>query len=252
MRRKLVAGNWKMNLGPAAATKLARQVALGVPGLDGPPEVLVCPPFVSIPAVAAVLKGSAVLLGAQNCAVEDAGAHTGEVAAPMLSEAGATHVIVAHSERRTRQHETDDEFVHKIDRAHAAGLTAIFCYGERIEERRAGRERDVVRAQLAGVLPRLAAPTPANLVLAYEPVWAIGTGETATPQQAQEIHAFSRGIVAELLGNDAAARMRILYGGSMKPDNAVELMRQPDIDGGLIGGASLKADDFLAIVRGAL
>ncbi len=252
MRRKLVAGNWKLNLGPAAAAKLARQVALGVPGLDRPPEVLVCPPYVSIPAVAAVLKDGAVRLGAQNCAVEDAGAFTGEVSAPMLAEAGATHVIVAHSERRTHQSETDDDFVRKIDRAHAAGLTAVFCYGERLEERRAGRERDVVRAQLAGVLPRLAAATPANLVLAYEPVWAIGTGETATPEQAQEIHAFSRGIVGELLGNDAAARMRILYGGSMKPDNAAELMRQPDIDGGLIGGASLKAEDFLAIVRGAI
>ncbi|MBU0742128.1 triose-phosphate isomerase [bacterium] len=249
MRPYLVAGNWKQNLGPAAAAKLARQVAMGLLGLDLSGEVLVCPPAVSIPAVAAVVKGERLLLGAQNCSATDAGAYTGEVGADMLAEAGCSHVIVAHSERRAFYGETDDDFVRKIDRAHAAGLTVIFCYGELLGERRAGREREVVRAQLAGVLPRLAAPAPNNLVLAYEPVWAIGTGETATPEQAQAIHAVSRDLVSGMLGAGAADALRILYGGSVKPGNAEDLFGRADIDGGLIGGASLKTDDFLGIVR---
>ncbi|MBC8425514.1 triose-phosphate isomerase [bacterium] len=251
MRPYLVAGNWKQNLGPGAAASLARQLSMGLLGLDLAGEVLVCTPYVSIPAVADVVKGEKVLLGAQNCSATDAGAYTGEVGADMLAEAGCSHVIVAHSERRQYYGETDDDFVNKIDRAHAAGLTAIFCYGELFEERKAGREREVVKAQLEGVLPRLTAATPANLVLAYEPVWAIGTGETATPEQAQDIHAVSRELVAGLLGADAAAATRILYGGSMKPGNAADLIGRVDIDGGLIGGASLKADDFLGIVRAA-
>ena len=251
MRRYLVAGNWKMNLGPAGAGVLARAVADGVADLKAGGEVLVCPPFVSLPAAAAALAGSPVALGAQDCSGADAGPPTGDVAASMLAEAGCRYVIVGHSERRTDHGETDDLFVAKIDRVHAAGMTAIFCYGERLEERRAGRAAEVVRAQLTAVLPRLAGADAANLVLAYEPVWAIGTGETASPADAQEIHALSRGLVAELLGAEAAAGVRILYGGSMKPANAAELMAQADIDGGLIGGASLGADSFLAIVRSA-
>jgi len=252
MRRILVAGNWKLNKGPAEAAQLAAAVAAGVAELAPSCEVLVCPPFVSIPAVVDAAAGSALLVGAQNCATHDSGAHTGEVSAAMLREAGCSHVIVAHSERRTEQRERDEEFVAKVDRAHAAGLTAVFCYGEQLAERKAGRAADVVRAQLQGVLPRLAAPTAANLVLAYEPVWAIGTGETASPEQAQEIHALSRGICAEILGADLADRVRILYGGSVKAGNAADLFRRPDIDGGLVGGASLQAEDFLGIVRGAM
>ncbi|HPF34272.1 MAG TPA: triose-phosphate isomerase [Candidatus Krumholzibacteria bacterium] len=252
MRRILVAGNWKLNNGPAEAKELAAAVAAGVNALRPGCEVLVCPPFVSIDAAAAAAAGSALLVGAQNCAAHDSGAHTGEVSAPMLREVGCSHVIVAHSERRTDQRETDDEFTAKVDRVHAAGLTAIFCYGEQLSERKAGRAADVVRAQLQGVLPRLAAPAAENLVLAYEPVWAIGTGETATPEQAQEIHALSRSIVAEILGADLADRVRILYGGSVKASNAADLFRRPDIDGGLVGGASLQAEDFLGIVRGAM
>ena len=251
MRPYMVAGNWKQNLGPADAAKLARQVTMGLLGLDLKGDVLVCPTYVAIPAVADIVKGEKTLLGAQNCSATGDGAHTGEIGADMLAEAGCTHVIVAHSERRADNGETDDDFVAKIDQIHAAGLTAIFCFGELLDERKAGRERDVVKAQLAGVLPRLAAATPANLVLAYEPVWAIGTGETATPEQAQDIHAVSRELVAGLLGADAAAATRILYGGSMKPGNAADLIGRVDIDGGLIGGASLKADDFLGIVRAA-
>lgn len=252
MRRILVAGNWKLNKGPAEARELAAATAAGVAALDPACEVLVCPPFVSIPAAVDVARNTALLVGAQTCACDDAGAHTGEVSAAMLREAGCSHVIVAHSERRTDQRETDDQFVRKIDRAHAAGLTAIFCFGEQLEERRAGRAADVVRSHLHGVLPRLAAPAAENLVLAYEPVWAIGTGETATPEQAQEIHALSRGVAAEILGPDLADRLRILYGGSVKAANAADLFRRPDIDGGLVGGASLQVEDFLGIVRGAM
>lgn len=248
MRRKLVAGNWKMHKGPAEAAALARAVRAGLPA---GPEVVLCPPFVSLAAVKQALAGAPIGLGAQNCATEAAGAHTGEVSASMLAEAGCSHVIVAHSERRADQHETDDEFVRKLDQAHAAGLTAIFCFGEVLAERRAGRAEAVVRAQLEAVLPRARAVTPENTVLAYEPVWAIGTGETATPEIAQAMHAFTRETVARLLGAPAAAGLRILYGGSVKAANAGALFAQPDIDGGLVGGASLQAEEFLGIVRAA-
>ncbi len=251
MRRYLAAGNWKLNMGPAEAVTLARKISMGVLGMDLRGEVLVCPPFVSIPAVADVLEDSVVHCGAQTCANDAAGAHTGEVAASMLAEVGCSHVIVAHSERRTDQRESDDDFVAKIEQVHDAGLIAVFCYGEQLEDRKAGRAADVVRAHLEGVLPRLTRAKADTLVLAYEPVWAIGTGETATPDQAQEIHALSREITAGLLGPGVADRMRILYGGSVKPDNAEELFSMEDIDGGLVGGASLKADDFLGIIRGA-
>ena len=251
MRRFLAAGNWKLNMGPAEGVSLARKIAMGVLGMDLRGEVLVCPPFVTIPAVADVLKDSVVHCGAQTCANDASGAHTGEVATAMLAEAGCSHVIVAHSERRTDQRESDDDFVAKIERVHDAGLCAVFCYGEQLAERKAGRAADVVRAQLEGVLPRLTRATASSLVLAYEPVWAIGTGETATPEQAQEIHAISREIAAGLLGPKVADAVRILYGGSVKPGNAEELFSREDIDGGLVGGASLKADDFLGIIRGA-
>ncbi len=251
MRSYMVAGNWKLNNGVAAARKLGREVRDGLRKFDLQGEVLVCPPFVSIPAVAEIIQDSPLLLGAQNCATETSGAFTGEVSAAMLAEAGATHVIVAHSERRAYQHESDEEFVRKIDLAHTAGLTAIFCFGEVSEERKAGRAEKVVRAQLESVLPHLTQLTAANTILAYEPVWAIGTGETATPEMAQEIHAMVRRTVADLAGVDLAEAIRILYGGSCKPSNARELFQLPDVDGGLIGGASLKPDDFLGIVAGA-
>jgi triosephosphate isomerase (TIM) len=251
MRRYLVAGNWKLNMGPADAVKLARPIAMGLLGMDLKGDVLVCPPYVSISPAADMLRDSAAAVGAQNCATHDNGAYTGEVSAVMLKEAGATHVIIGHSERREYYGETDEDFIAKIDQAQAAGMIAIFCYGEKLEQRKAGQAADVVRRQLEGVLPRLAKASAENLVLAYEPVWAIGTGETASPEQAQEIHGLSRKILAELSGKAMAAATRILYGGSMKPGNAEALIGQPDIDGGLIGGASLKADDFLGIVRGA-
>ena len=251
MRRYLVAGNWKLNMGPAAGRELAQDVANLLAGRELKGDVLVCPPFVSIPAVGQAATGDPVLLGAQNCADQAGGAYTGEVSAEMLAEAGCQYVIVAHSERREYQEETDDMFVAKIDLIHKAGLKAIFCFGEVIEERKSGRAQEVVKAQLEGVLPRLEFANAYNTVLAYEPVWAIGTGETATPEIAQEMHAFSRGVVADLLGQEVADYMRILYGGSCKPGNARELIGLPDVDGGLIGGASLKPADFVGIVDGA-
>jgi len=251
MRRYMVAGNWKLNMGPAAGRELAAGVDALLKGRTLQGDVVVCPPYVSLPAVAAVAQGDPVILGAQNCASEDAGAFTGEVSAAMLKEAGCRYVIVAHSERREYQQESDDLFIKKIDRVHGAGLKAIFCFGEVIGERKAGREKEVVRAQLEGVLPRLEGVDAYNTVLAYEPVWAIGTGETATPEIAQEMHAFSRAVVTELLGREVGENIRILYGGSCKPSNALELIGQPDVDGGLIGGASLKATDFVGIIDGA-
>ena len=251
MRRYLVAGNWKLNMGPAAGRELAQGVADLLKGRELKGDVLVCPPYLSIPAVAEVAKGDPVLLGAQNCADQAGGAYTGEVAAEMLAEAGCQYVIVAHSERREYQKETDDQFVAKINLIHQAGLKAIFCFGEVIGERKEGRAQEVVKAQLTAVLPRLEFANAYNTVLAYEPVWAIGTGETATPEIAQEMHAFSRQTVAALLGQEVADYMRILYGGSCKPGNAHELIGLPDVDGGLIGGAALKAADFVGIVDGA-
>ena len=251
MRRYMVAGNWKLNLGPAAGRELAAGVAELLQGRTLQGDVVVCPPFVSIPAVAEVAQGDPVVLGAQNCAAEDSGAYTGEVSAAMLKEAGCRYVIIAHSERREYQQETDALFVKKIDLVHRAGLRAIFCFGEVIEERRSGRAQEVVKAQLEGVLPKLEGADAFNTVLAYEPVWAIGTGETATPEIAQEMHAFSRGVVADLLGREVSDNIRILYGGSCKPGNAQELISLPDVDGGLIGGASLKPTDFVGIIDGA-
>ena len=251
MRRTMVAGNWKLNLGPRAGADLAAGIQAALARIKPEGAVLVCPPYVTIPAVAAFAQGQPLLLGAQDCSDQAAGAYTGQVSAAMLAEAGCSHVIVAHSERRQYQRETDDLFVAKIDRVHEAGLIAIFCFGELVDERKAGRAEDVVAAQLAGVLPRLAGATPTNLILAYEPVWAIGTGETATPEIAQQMHRYSRGQVAELLGAEAAAALRILYGGSCKPSNARELFALPDVDGGLIGGASLDVDSFVGIVEAA-
>ncbi len=251
MRRYMVAGNWKMNMGPAAGRELAAGVAGMLKGRTLRGDVLVCPPYVSIPAVGEVADGNPVLLGAQNCADQTGGAYTGEVSVGMLKEVGVQYVIIAHSERREYQRETDSQFVSKINLILEAGMKAIFCFGEVLEDRKAGRAEEVVRKQLEGVLPRLENANAYNLVLAYEPVWAIGTGETATPEMAQEIHAASRAIVAELMGAEVAEYLRILYGGSCKPGNARELIGQPDVDGGLIGGAALKPADFVGIIDGA-
>ena len=244
VRRPLIAGNWKMNGlgedGLALAGDLARRLrAVDQPGFD----MLVCPPFTLMTRICQTLAGSAVAVGAQDCHARAKGAHTGDISAPMLADAGCSHVIVGHSERRTDHGEGDAGVREKAAAAHAAGLVAIVCIGETESERDAGDTFAVVASQLAGSLPDGAGA--ANTVIAYEPVWAIGTGRTPTSGEVQEVHALIRGKLAA----GQAEGMRILYGGSMKPANAGELLVLSDVDGGLIGGASLKADDFWAIAE---
>ena len=245
----LIAGNWKMNTDRAAAVRLAEGVVAQV-GAPGDVQVAVCPPFISLDAVAGALRGAAVRLGAQNMHAETEGAYTGEVSAPMLRSVGCHYVILGHSERRQYFGETDEAVNQKVHQAMAHDLVPIVCVGETLDEREAGREQEVVRAQVRQALQEVTLDDPARLVLAYEPVWAIGTGKTATPEQAQEMHAFIRSLLQEPFG-EAAAAVQLLYGGSMKPANAAELLQQPDVDGGLIGGASLKPGDFAAIVQAA-
>jgi triosephosphate isomerase len=250
-RPKFVAGNWKMYTTLAGAKGLAATVASGL-GADKRVMVAVCPPFPWLTAVADVLKGTSVDLGAQNCYPEREGAFTGEVSPQMLVDAGCRHVIVGHSERRHGLNEQDEFLNRKAKAALAAGLHVIFCVGELLAEREAGLTEKVLDTQLTGGLAGIAPEKMGHLVIAYEPVWAIGTGKVATPEQAQEAHAFIRRKVGQLYGENVAAHLLIQYGGSVKPENAAELMRQPDVDGALVGGASLKADSFLAIVRAAV
>lgn len=246
MRKPLIAGNWKMNLDGAGATALARAISDASPSY-GKVDLLVCPPFVYLKTVGSVLNGGTVLLGAQNMSPEKSGAFTGEISASMLKDCGCTHVILGHSERRHIYKETDADVNKKTLAAHAAGLVPIVCVGELLEEREAGKTAEVIRTQFDGSLAGVSAELMAATVIAYEPVWAIGTGKVATPQQAEEVHADLRKLIAERYNAATAEQVRILYGGSVKPDNAAELLGQPNVDGALIGGASLKAEDFLAI-----
>lgn len=237
-----------MNTNLDAATQLARELVASV-GDPGNVQVAVCPPFISLGAVAGVLQGSPVRLGAQNMHPADRGAYTGEIAAPMLLSVGCSYVILGHSERRQYFSETNQTVNAKVKQALAHGLIPIVCVGERLEERRSGRERAVVQAQVQGALENVTIDNPNALILAYEPVWAIGTGETATPKQAQAMHAFIRARLTAHFGAPTAAGVHLLYGGSMKPANAADLLSQPDVNGGLIGGASLQASSFAAIVE---
>jgi triosephosphate isomerase len=247
-RKSLLAGNWKMYCVTAEARALAEGIKKEAAGLTDR-EVLVAPPYTALAAVAGVVKGSNVLLSAQDLHWETQGAFTGEVSGPMLRDIGCTHVIIGHSERRQYFGETDETVAKKVQAAQAAGLVPIVCVGESLAEREAGRTLDVVGRQVrSGLLGQEAAAIRA-LVVAYEPVWAIGTGKVATPEQAQEVHALIRKTLGEMVGADAAGAVRILYGGSVKPDNVDELMAQPDIDGALVGGASLKVDSFARIVK---
>ena len=250
MRRPLVAGNWKMNLGPEEGAALIAELLPLVTVATASVDVVVCPAYLSLGAAAAALQGSAVGLGAQNAHWEESGAFTGEVAPGMLLTVGCQWVILGHSERRQLFGETDEGVNRRTLAALAAGLKPIVCVGETLEEREAGKVEAVVLGQLDQALLGLSAGQVVGVAIAYEPVWAIGTGRTATPGQAQEVHALIRGRLQESFG-DAAGDIRILYGGSMKPDNAAELLGQTDIDGGLIGGAALKAADFAAIVAAA-
>lgn len=249
-RRKLVAGNWKMNTTLAEAKALATAVAAGV-GPSPAADVAVCPPFPWLLAVGELLKGSAVALGAQDVYSEPKGAFTGEVSPGMLTEAGCEYVIIGHSERRHVLGESDSAINHKVHAALEAGLHVILCMGETLAERDRGLMERVFQRQVYAALAGLTDKQFGRLVVAYEPVWAIGTGRTATPDQAQEAHAFVRGKLGSLYGEKIAASTPILYGGSVTPDTAAGLFAQPDVDGGLVGGASLKADQFLAIVRAA-
>jgi triosephosphate isomerase len=244
-RRKLVVGNWKLNGSRTANAELL----LGLKA-EGPwaAEVAVCPPFVYLEEVAQALRGSAIDWGAQDCAAQASGAYTGDVSAAMLADLGCRYVIVGHSERRALHHESDELVAEKARSALAQRLTPIVCVGETDAERTAGQTEQVVDRQLAAVIRTLGADI-AKVVVAYEPVWAIGTGKTASPEQAQAVHALLRRQL-RVAGSKADA-LRLLYGGSVKPDNAQALFAQPDIDGGLIGGASLKAADFAAICRAA-
>jgi len=246
-RVPLIAGNWKMHGTRQDAVALAGGICNAVGGLTGR-EVLVAPPFTALEAVAGALRGSSVLLAAQNLHWEAKGAFTGEVSPPMLRDSGCTHVIIGHSERRQYFGETDEWVAKKTAAAQANGLTPIVCVGETLEQREAGHTLGVIEQQLRrGLLGRDGAAIRA-LVIAYEPVWAIGTGKVATPEQAQEVHAFIRRMLGELGGPEAERDCRVLYGGSVKPDNIDELMRQPDIDGALVGGASLEVESFVRIV----
>ena len=247
-RVPLMAGNWKMHGMRPEAVALAEGIKAGVGGLTGC-EVLLAPPFTALESVARVLRGTPILLAAQNLHWEATGAFTGEVSAPMLRDVGCTHVIIGHSERRQYFGETDETVAKKVASAQANGLVPIVCVGETLDEREAGQTLEVVGRQLRrGLLGRDAAAICA-LVIAYEPVWAIGTGKVATPEQAQAVHAFIRRTLVELAGAAAEGACRILYGGSVKPDNIDTLMQQADIDGALVGGASLQVDSFVRIVR---
>jgi triosephosphate isomerase len=243
--RPLVAGNWKMN-GLRASTKVLEAVAAGyTPGLRGKVELLVCPPATLIQHFARAALGSQVAIGGQDCHAKESGAFTGDLSAEMLADAGAAYVIVGHSERRQTHGEKDAEVCAKAAAAHRAGLTAIVCVGETQAERETGKALNVVRRQLRGSVPE--ASNPANLVVAYEPVWAIGTGLTPTPADVAEVHALIRDELRRIVGKAEQASVRILYGGSVKPSNARELLAVANVDGALVGGASLVAADFLAI-----
>jgi len=249
-RIPMIAGNWKMNLTLREAAQLVKAVADGIQGLDGV-DVLVAPPFTALTTVKEAIGSSPIFLAGQNMHWEEQGAFTGEVSAAMLADAGCTHVILGHSERRTLFGESDELINRKAAAAVKKGLLPIVCIGETLEEREKDLTVSVIERQLGLSLRnfREEKKIPATLILAYEPVWAIGTGRTATPEQAQEVHQFVRQWLRDHFGKQPAESIRILYGGSVKPDNVKELMSKPDIDGALVGGASLKPESFLPMVR---
>ena len=250
MRTPLVIGNWKMNGTVSEARSLAGGIRDGLKR-PGRVEVVVCPPFTALAAVAETLAGSPIMLGAQNCHPEASGAHTGEIAPPMLVELGCRFVLCGHSERRHELGESDEQINRKVGAAIRHGLTPVLCMGETAEERRQGLTFTTVEGQLRAGLAGLDAGSLARCVLAYEPVWAIGTGVNATPAQAAEVHGYLRGLVSEVASKEIAQGMRILYGGSVKADNADVLLAENEIDGALVGGASLSASSFIGIVRKA-
>jgi len=253
MRKPFVAGNWKMNTDGHTGTNLAEAIASATVEVAGQSvDVAVCPPFVYLQAVAGVLSASHIALGAQDVYIESKGAFTGEIGASMLKDVGCAYVLCGHSERRHVIGEPDELINKKVAAAISGGLLPILCVGELIEERQASKTEEVVTRQMKNGLAGLSAEKVSAVTIAYEPVWAIGTGLTATPQQAQQMHALVRKLLAQTYDGQLAEGIRILYGGSVKPGSAADLMRQKDIDGLLVGGASLNADDFVAIIKAAV
>lgn len=250
MRSKIVAGNWKMNKDVAASKELANDLVAGLNGKTlNNTRVVVAPTFVNLTSVKEVVAGSVVEVAAQNMHQEKSGAYTGEISGEMLTSIGLKSVVLGHSERREYFGESDALLAEKVNAALANGLEVIFCFGEVLEDRKSGNHFSVVESQISNALFHLDATAWKNIVLAYEPVWAIGTGETATAEQAQEMHAFIRKIIAEKYDVNLAQGVSILYGGSCKPGNAKEIFSKEDVDGGLIGGAALQAEDFIAIIE---
>ncbi|MDD3375327.1 MAG: triose-phosphate isomerase [Candidatus Omnitrophica bacterium] len=248
MRKIIIAGNWKLNKTISEAVELAsgiKKEAAGITNVD----IVVCPVFTALSEVKKVVAGSNVGLGAQDLYWEDSGAFTGEVSVPLLKDAGCQYVIIGHSERRQYFGETNETVNNKVKAALAGGLIPIVCVGENLEQREANKAFDVVKDHVENSLKGFSADEMKKIIIAYEPVWAIGTGKTASPEQAQEIHSFIRGLLKEMHNEEVAQSVRLQYGGSVKPDNAKELMGQKDIDGALVGGAALKIDSFLGIIK---
>lgn len=251
MRQKIIAGNWKMNKSVDESQKLAAEIVQAVTGKTPKAEVVICPTFLALDRVAGVVKGTSVKLGAQDVHWENQGAFTGKVSVDMLKAIGVAYVILGHSEQRTLFGETDESVRRKVGKVLAEGLRPIICVGETLAEREANQTEAVVKTQVTAAYAGLTPEQALETVIAYEPVWAIGTGRTATDAQAQEVHAFIRGLLKAQFGAKIADAVRIQYGGSMKAENAQGLLAQGDVDGGLIGGASLKADSFLGIITAA-
>lgn len=250
MRRPIVAGNWKMNTNSEYGLSLTRQIIENTKEIMDV-EIIISPPFLSIPSLHKILDKTEIRLCAQNCSNEKNGAFTGEISASMLRDSGVSHVIIGHSERRENLAESDEIIARKLFAGIEENLVPILCFGEPLSARESGMALTYVETQLNLSLLQVFEEPPKDLILAYEPIWAIGSGQTATPEQAQEIHSFTRESVSKKYGADYAKKIQILYGGSVKPENALELFQQPDIDGGLIGGASLVADDFIEIIKSA-
>lgn len=250
MRKNIVAGNWKMNNDLDASIELVHDLLLNVEDLKlNNTRVIIAPTFVNLHGIKEITQGSVVEVAAQNMHQENSGAFTGEISAEMLTNININDVIIGHSERRAYFNETDALLAQKVSQALKNNMNAIFCFGEQLEDRKSDNHFKIVEQQLTNGLFHLSADDFGFIVLAYEPVWAIGTGETASPEQAQEMHAFIRSLLKNKYGNDVAENTSILYGGSVKPANAKEIFSKPDVDGGLIGGAALKVDDFVAIIK---
>ena len=248
MRKPIIAGNWKMYKTVKESVDFVRQLSEKFKGIQDR-EIVVCPTYLSIPGVVDTLRFSSVQVGAQDAHWENEGAYTGNVSPSMLKDLGISYIILGHSEKRQYDGETDQKINRKLKNVLKNGLRAIVCVGETLEEREAGKTEKVIEAQINGCFSGISLGDLANIVVAYEPVWAIGTGKTATPEQANDVHAFIRNLIGKKYNGDAAQGLRIQYGGSVKPDNIKQLMDKPDIDGALVGGASLKTDSFAAIVQ---